>query len=212
MTRGKFIVIEGGDGAGKDTQVDLLRKELGTANFIYTRDPGGTKIGSQLREILQYEETVAKETEMLMFLASRAQLVAEVVRPNIERGVHVVCNRFDLSTIAYQIYGRERLALKDFVEEASKFARGATIPDLIVLLDVPPEVGLERIVGRAVKLTKFEKEKIAFHERVRQGYLEGAKAFPNVVIVDATRSVEEVYADVKSAVEAVITDQPNLLN
>lgn len=204
MNRGKFIVVEGGDGAGKDTQVDLLRKEFGTIGFVYTRDPGGTKLGSQLREIVQYEEGVAKETEMLLFLASRAQLVQEVVRPNIERGIHVICNRFDLSTIAYQIYGRERMSLQDFVRSASVFARGATVPDLVILLDVSPEVGLERIAGRSARLTRFEKEKIAFHERVRQGYLEGAKEFPNVKIIDASRSIEDVYKDVESAVKAVL--------
>ncbi len=147
---------------------------------------------------------VAKETELLLFLASRAQLVAEIVRPNVEKGVHVVCNRFDHSTIAYQIYGRDRLFLKEFLLAASKFARANTIPDLIVLLDVSPEIALARLAKRDEKPTKFEEEKLEFHKRVRKGYLEGAKEFPKVVIVDASRSVEEVYKDVKKAVEKAL--------
>lgn len=201
MEKGKFIVIEGGDGAGKDTQIELLKKDFGGDNFVYTRDPGGTELGLKLREILQYGEGVAKETEMLLFLASRAQLVHEIVRPAVGEGKNVICNRFDASTIAYQIYGRERLFLKEFLLAASKFARANTIPDLVVLLDVAPEVALARLAHRDEKPTKFEQEKIDFHNRVREGYLEGAKEFPHVVLVDANRSIEEVYKDVKAAVE-----------
>lgn len=200
MQRGKFIVIEGGDGAGKDTQVELLHKELGDDGFIYTRDPGGTDLGFKLREIVQYGENVAKETEMLLFLAARAQLVREVIRPNIDKGINVICNRFDHSTLAYQIWGRERQDLREFVRSASMFARVQTFPDLIVLLDIDPKIGLERIPGRGEKLTRFEEEKLAFHERVRQGYLESAKEFPKVAIVDANRSIEDVYKDVRKEV------------
>lgn len=201
---GKFIVIEGGDGAGKDTQIELLKKDFPEGSFVYTRDPGGTELGLKLREMLQYNKDVSKEAELLLFLASRAQLVNEVVRPNIEKGIHVVCNRFDFSTIAYQIYGRDRLYLKDFLLAASKFARANTIPDLIVLLDIDPKVALARLDARGEAPTKFEQEKLDFHTKVRQGYLEGAKEFPNVAIVDANRSVEEVYADVKAAVESAL--------
>jgi|SRR5579859_6050554 len=202
--RGKFIVIEGGDGAGKDTQIDLLKKDFAGGGFVYTRDPGGTALGTKLREIVQYGENVAKEAELLLFLASRAQLVSEVVRPNIERGVNVVCNRFDYSTIAYQIYGRERLQLKSFLVEASTFARGDTVPDLVVLLDVVPEVALARLAQRDEKPTRFEQEKLDFHKRVRQGYLESTKAFPHVVVVDAGRPIGEVYKDVRAAVEKTL--------
>jgi dTMP kinase len=201
---GKFIVIEGGDGAGKDTQIDLLRKDLGDQGFIYTRDPGGTKLGLELRGILQYGENVAKETEMLLFLASRAQLVSEVIRPAIENGIHVICNRFDLSTIAYQIFGRERYAMREFVKSASLFARGDTVPDLVALLDVIPEIALARLTGRHEAPTRFEQEKLDFHRRVREGYLAGVKDFPHVVVVDASRPIGEVYKDTRAAVEEVL--------
>ncbi|MBX4192382.1 dTMP kinase [Candidatus Parcubacteria bacterium] len=200
--KGKFIVIEGGDGAGKDTQIELLKKDF--PNFVYTRDPGGTELGSELRSILQYRQGLSKPAEMLIFLASRAQLVNEVVQPNLEKGLNVVCNRFEPSTFAYQIYGRERLELKEFVTQASRFARGECIPDLVVLLDVPPDVALKRVATRDEKPTRFEQEKIDFHNRVRQGYLESVKEFPKVEIIDASRSIEDVYKDVKAAVSAIL--------
>lgn len=208
--KGKFIVIEGGDGAGKDTQIEMLREEFGLPaqagdeSFVWTRDPGGTALGTRLREIVQYEQSVSKEAELLLFLASRSQLVQEIILPSIAKGVHVVSNRFDLSTYAYQIYGRNRLDMKELIESMSNYARGTAVPDLLVLLDLEPRVGLQRLVERGIKLTRFEEEDVQFHERVRQGYLEGAKKYPNVKIVDASRLVEEVYEDVRAAVAEVI--------
>lgn len=204
MKRGKFIVVEGGDGAGKDTQIELLHKELGEKNFVYTRDPGGTTLGTELREIVQHGKNVSKETEMLLFLASRAQLVNEVIRPALDKGVNVICNRFDYSTLAYQIWGRERQELRDFVRSASIFARVRTFPDLIILLDVEPKVALMRLMQRGEKLTRFEKEKMAFHERVREGYLANTGEYPNVKVIDASRPIGEVYRDVKKAVEETL--------
>lgn len=204
MPRGKFIVIEGGDGAGKDTQIELLQKEFSGDAFVYTRDPGGTVLGSRLREIVQYDKTVAKETELLLFLASRAQLAHELILPSLAKGLHVISNRFELSTFAYQIYGRQRLELKEFVERASSFARGEAVPDLVVLLDLAPEVGLARAGNRGEVVTRFEQEALDFHTRVREGYLAAAAQFPHVRIVDANRSVEEVFTDVRRAVLEVL--------
>lgn len=207
--RGIFIVIEGGDGAGKDTQIELLRGDFDGGNFIYTRDPGGTALGTRLREIVQYEQTVSKEAELLLFLASRAQLVEEVILPSLEAGRHVISNRFDLSTYAYQIYGRNRLDLKKRIESMSDYARGRAVPDLLVLLNVDPRVGQERLLERGEKLTRFEEEALAFHERVQAGYLEGAQMYPSSVVIDANRPVEEVYADVHAAVAAAIDTKKN---
>src|SRR3989344_4774862 len=189
MMRGKFIVIEGGDGAGKDTQIDLLKKTLGEKGFVYTRDPGGTELGMKLREILQYGEKVAKETELLLFLASRAQLVQEVILPAINKGKHVICNRFDPSTIAYQIYARERRGLENLVRAASVFARGEAHPDLVIYLDVTPEVGLARGDTRGEKKTRFEREELAFHERVKEGYKAAIHESPKVVVIDANKDI-----------------------
>lgn len=203
--RGKFVVIEGGDGAGKDTQITLLYKEFGEKGIVYTRDPGGTVLGTKLREIVQHGEGIADETELLLFLASRAQLVREVIRPNLEKGIHMLCNRFDYSTIAYQLYGRNQPQWKEFLAAASTFVRGELVPDLVVLLDAPPEVALGRLAQRGQRMSRFEQEKLEFHNRVRQGYLEGVKEFPAVVVIDASRSIEVVYEDVRSAVKKILT-------
>lgn len=201
---GKFIVIEGGDGAGKDTQIEILRKELGEKQFIYTRDPGGTELGMGLRKLLQYEEGISEEAELLLFLASRAQLVKEIILPSLQEGKHVICNRFDLSTYAYQIYGRERMHTKEFMKAVSNFARCDVVPDLVALLDVPPETGLLRSALRGEKPTRFEQEKLDFHERVRKGYHESAEEYPHVVIIDANRPIETVYQEVRRAIFNVI--------
>ncbi len=202
--KGKFIVIEGGDGAGKDTQIELLKKEIGEEGVVYTRDPGGTALGLKLREVLQYGENVAHQTEMLLFLASRAQLVQEVIVPSIEKGVHVISNRFDPSTIAYQVYGRRRQHLANLVRAVSSYANIQLVPDLVVFLDVSPEVGLQRIKERREKVTRFEKEELEFHERVREGYKAAVKEYPQVVVIDADKSVEEVRREVLAAVREVL--------
>lgn len=202
MTRGKFIVIEGGDGAGKDTQIELLKKEFARRkNIIFTRDPGGTRLGMELRQTLQHGDTISHEAEMLLFLASRAQLVSEVIVPNTEKGVHVISNRFDPSTIAYQIYGRRRTQLEQMVKAVSAYANINVVPDLVILLDVTPSVGLSRTRSRGEKLSRFEQEELDFHERVRQGYRAAVKDYPNVVTINADESPEAVYRQVLSAIE-----------
>jgi dTMP kinase len=204
MARGKFIVIEGGDGAGKDTQIEFLKRRFPAPDFAYARDPGGTELGTKLREITQHGENVAREAELFLLLASRAQLVHEVIMPALAAGIHVVSNRFDISTFAYQIYGRERLSEKAFLKQLSDYARGEAVPDLVVLLDTPPEVGLARLPDRGEEATRFEREAIAFHERVREGYREAANEYPNVRIIDAARSKEDVWKDVEKAVQSVL--------
>lgn len=204
MERGKFVVIEGGDGAGKDTHIALLRKDLGEEGIRYTRDPGGTLLGNQLREIVQHGESVGEQTEMLLFLASRAQLIHEVIGPSLEQGVHVICNRFDYSTTAYQLYGRNKLEWKGFLQTARTFINSEITPDLVVFLDVSPDVALGRLVLRGKKMSRFEREKIEFHERVRKGYRESMKEFANVHVVDASRPIAAVYTDVSALVRSVL--------
>lgn len=204
MNKGKFIVIEGGDGAGKDTQIELLKEAIGSEGILYTRDPGGTELGLKLREVLQYGENVAHQTEMLLFLASRAQLVQEIILPSVEKGIHVISNRFDPSTVAYQIHGRKRRHLENLVKAVSSYANIEIMPDLVVLLDVSPQVGLARIKERREKETRFEKEELEFHERVREGYRSAVKDYPHVVVIDADKNVEEVHKEVVSAVRATL--------
>ena len=191
MQRGTFIVFEGGEGAGKDTQIDILKARLDTTKYVFVRDPGSTEIGTKLREIVLHDKRVARTAELLMYLAARVQLVEEKIRPALEAGQHVISNRFDLSTIAYQIYGRERLELLSFVKQMSEYALGGVRPDVIVLLDCPPEIGLAR-AAKAGALDRIESEKLAFHERVRTGYHAHIHEYPSHHIIDASQSEEEV--------------------
>lgn len=205
MERGKFIVIEGGEGAGKDANIDLLRKDFADQNILFVKDPGDTEIGTHLREIVQHGEGVAKETELFLFLAARSQLVAEKIIPALANGTHVIANRFDLSTMAYQVYGRERLHLTEWMVETSAIARGEATPDLVIYLDVPSQEGLTRAASRGEDTTRFEAEQLAFHERVREGYLAHLRDYKKGIRIDASRSLEAVYADVKDAVTAELT-------
>lgn len=202
MERGKFIVFEGGEGAGKDTQIEILRARLETssdgARYIFVRDPGSTEIGTKLREIVLHDTRVARTAELLIYLAARVQLAEEKIRPALEAGITVISNRFDLSTIAYQIYGRERLELLSFVKQMSEYALGGVRPDTVVLLDCPPEIGLARAT-KAGALDRIEKEKIAFHERVRSGYLAHVHEYPESHNIDATQSTEVVALEVARA-------------
>lgn len=202
--KGRFIVFEGGEGAGKDTQIELLRVELErrelVSNYLFVRDPGSTEIGTKLREIVLHDHRVALTAELLMYLAARVQLAEEKIRPALDMGQNVISNRFDLSTIAYQIFGRERTGLLPFVKQMSEYALGGIRPDVIVFLDCPPEVGLRR-AANAGELDRFESEKLAFHERVRTGYLMHLKEYPEHHMIDATRSREEVHGDVLSALK-----------
>jgi dTMP kinase len=201
MERGRFIVFEGGDGSGKDTQIELLKNHLGEEGHVFVRDPGSTDIGTKLREIVLHDKRVARTAELLMYLAARVQLAEEKIRPAIEAGKTVISNRFDLSTIAYQIYGRERLELLSFVKQMSECALGGVRPDVVLLLDCPPDIALRR-AANAGELDRFETEKLAFHERVRTGYHAHIHEYPEHHVIDATMSVEEVHAEVVRALGA----------
>jgi len=203
MQRGTFIVIEGGDGAGKDTQIECIKAAFGEDTIRYVKDPGSTEIGQKIREIVLYNTDVTKKTELLLYLAARTQLVDEMIRPALASGIHVVSNRFDLSTLAYQIYGRERRELLAFVRELSTFAREGAEPDLVLYLDVPVRTGIER-ARKSGDTNKFEDEELAFHERVREGYHAHLSDYRHAVI-DASRSIDEVCAEVREHVGACIT-------
>ncbi len=204
-SRGTFIVIEGGDGAGKDTQTALLKEKLGTDRVRFVKDPGTTDIGLRLRDLLIHEKEMSLNTELLVQMATRTQLVDECIRPALERGTHVVSNRFLLSTIAYQIYGRERHDALSLVRTIAEYAFPDVPVDLLVFLDCPPGEGLRRIQNKA--LDKFESEELAFHERVRDGYRAHISDYAaHHVIIDAARSREDVHADVMGAVAPLLTE------
>ena len=196
--RGQFIVFEGGEGAGKDTQIDILKARLDGEKYAFVRDPGSTEIGTKLREIVLHDRRVARTAELLIYLAARVQLAEEKIRPALEAGQHVISNRFDLSTIAYQIYGRERLELLSFVKQMSEYALGGVRPDVVVLLDCPPEIGLAR-AAKVGAFDRIEEEKLAFHERVRTGYHAHVHEYPSYHIIDASRGQDDVAKAVAAA-------------
>jgi len=205
-------VLEGPDGAGKSAQATLLAEHLSERGYTVTltREPGGTRLGEQVRGILLDPSDVARGpvTDALLFNAARSQLVTEVIRPALERGDVVVCDRYATSTMAYQGYGSgvDRAVLA----AVQAWVTGGLQPDLVVVIDVPVELGLaRRDAGRAEELTRFEdgeRHDMAFHERVRAGYHEMAAADPTRwIIVDGSGSLEAVAAEVARVVEAVLS-------
>ncbi len=182
---GLFIAFEGGEGCGKSTQARILWSALSRQGVpaVLTREPGGTSLGTEIRRSLKRvrETPVSPEAELLLFVASRAQLIAEVVRPALEEGKTVICDRFSHSTLAYQGYGRG-LAL-DTIETVNRLATQNLRPDIVVLLDLAPEEGLSR---KGNLKDVFELQALSFHQRVREGYLEAATREPSRwLVVDA---------------------------
>ncbi|HQU07525.1 MAG: dTMP kinase [Parcubacteria group bacterium 21-54-25] len=201
--KGTFIAFEGGDGSGKDTVIAELRRQYADRDdLVFTREPGGTVIGEKVRELLLSKDTTGMsfKTELLLFLAARAQLLNEVIIPALQADKTVVANRFGLSTIAYQIYGRGREEHLPFLQSASAFVVGKWAPDVYILLDVPPTVGLARVASRAEETTRFDDERQAFHERVRNGYLKHVSNMNTqyVQIVDASEPLIQVQKKVNS--------------
>jgi len=202
--RGKFIVIEGGDGAGKDTQIELLKKDF--PDFVFTRETGGTPLGQYVRQALFHEAAgpVSLPAEFFLVLADRAQHVEEIVRPALTAGRTVLSNRLWLSAVAYQLYGRQMLELMPLFKESIDWIYRGCPLDLAIVLELPAEVGMQRQKVAGKVLDTMERQPLELHERVRKGFLETAATLPQAKIIDANRRVEEVYKDVKAAVESVI--------
>ena len=205
MARGKFITFEGGEGCGKSTQVKRLEAFLRGEGYevLLTREPGGTRLAELVRSLLkdEHEDPPCDRSELLLFLAARAQLVRNVIRPALERGVWVVSDRFSDSTFAYQGYGRG-LPL-EFLKVANDFACEGLQSDLTILLDVPPEVACERMRRREAATNtaadRIELAGDAFHARLREGFHSLAAANPErIVVVDASGSPDEVWSEVCS--------------
>ncbi len=193
------------EGAGKTTQLRAARAWLESRGtpLLTIREPGGTELGDQIRTILltPSRETLTPMAELLLFSASRRQLVETVLRPALAQGTVVLCDRFSDSSIAYQGLGRG-IPLTT-VQQLVHLATDGLEPDLTILLDLPPELGLSRVAHRGEgQDDRFEAESLAFHQRVRQGFLELARAHPHrITIVDAARPVEEVTADVLELID-----------
>jgi dTMP kinase len=192
-TRAKFITLEGGEGAGKSTSRDFIVSLLEEQNipFIQTREPGGTRIGETLRDVLLSKEGTAPSVtaELLMVFAARAQHLHEVIEPALRNGKWVLCDRFTDATYAYQGYGRgfdlgQIEALETLVQRGRH-------PDLTLLFDIDPRLGMSRARQRA-ELDRFEEEHVEFFDRVREGYLTRAKNEARFRIIDASQSIDLV--------------------
>lgn len=214
---GRLIAFEGVEGSGKSTQLELLRRVLegreGPGDrrggppvsqgreVVVTREPGGTPAGERVRSVLLDPEVeLHPRAEALLFAAARAELVEAVIRPALERGAVVLCDRYLDSSLAYQ--GAARGLGLGPVEEVNRFATGGLLPDLVVLLDLDPASGLRR---RAGALDRIEAQDLGFHRRVRQAFRDLAAADPaRFAVVDATGPVPEVAAQVQAAVLALL--------
>ncbi|MEN9727947.1 MAG: hypothetical protein RL434_2313 [Pseudomonadota bacterium] len=197
--RGRFITLEGIEGVGKSTQVEALRMLLAerTAEVVVTREPGGTALAERLRGLLLATDLPPMDslTELMLMFAARAEHLAQVIRPALQRGAWVLSDRFHDASYAYQGGGRgeavSRIAILDHL------VVGDTQPDLTFLLDAPVAVGMARAAARRGQADRFEHEQQAFFERVRDCYLARARAEPErFVVLDATRPVSEVTADI----------------
>lgn len=204
-----FITFEGPEGSGKSTQIALLADYLRTAGYAVTttREPGGTRIGDQIRDCLHDTANtgMAPTTEVLLYAASRAQLVSDVIRPALVERQIVLCDRYADSTLAYQGYGRgldrEMLAMLNAI------ATGGLTPDLTLLLDIDVRRGLARRRDQGSEMNRLDLEAVEFHERVRRGYHELAASDPvRWRIVDAAGSAEEVQAELRRLVMSQFRD------
>lgn len=199
---GLFITLEGGEGAGKSVQLEALAAEVSAQgrNVVTTREPGGTPLGERLRELLlDLDSELEPLTEAMLFAAARAELVSTVIKPALDRGEFVICDRFADSTVVYQGYASDVDLMS--ISQLNQVATGGLVPDLTVLLDLPVETGLARAAGG----DRFESEDVAFHERVRQGYVALAEHDRDRwLVIDATQTPEAVTAQILERVETFL--------
>ena len=205
--RGKFISFEGPEGGGKSTHAAALAETLRAEGktVLVTREPGGTRLAELIRGLVREEldDPPVTRAEVLLFLAARAQVVANVIKPALARGEWVLCDRFSDSTFAYQGYGRGIDV--QLLKELNEFATEGLVPDLTILLDVPPEVSRERIAERqratSTSADRIEAAGEAFHKRLREGFLALAKAEPErVAVIDSSGDPAEVDRMIREAV------------
>jgi dTMP kinase len=190
----RFITIEGGEGAGKSTAQQFLASKLMSMGLsvTLTREPGGTPLAEELRQTLlnPHGEVPVEMAELLLLFAARAQHIANVIKPALDRGEWVICDRFTDATYAYQ--GGARGMSLEVITQLEKMVQGTLQPHQVILLDLPPEVGLERARARG-ELDRFEREPMAFYERVRSGYLERVRTMPDrYTVIDASQDLQGV--------------------
>lgn len=203
-----FITFEGPEGSGKTSQIVLLAEFLREMGYtvVQTREPGGTSIGDQIRDVLHDvdNEEITAVTELLLYSASRAQLVRELIQPALKEDKIILCDRYADSTIAYQGYGRG-LNLHELVQ-LTDFATGGLKPHLTLLLDIDVKQGLARRQANGDEMNRLDLEELSFHQKVRNGYHTLAAAEPERwVIVDADRSIDAIQKDIRAIVMGKVT-------
>ncbi len=202
IKKGKFVVIEGPDGSGKSTIIDMLKEKLKQrSDVIFTREPGGTAISEKIRDILLDVDNKAMtdSTEAYLYAAARMQHVEELILPNLYKGNHVISDRFVLASICYQGYGRE--IGTDLIKMINKPAEDKLGDIYYIVFMVDAETGIKRKKGQKT-LDRLEMEKIDFHRRVCDGYL-SYKGLDNYIFIDATKAVDEVFCDTVSALHTI---------
>lgn len=204
--KGRFITVEGGEGAGKSSNLDFIRNLLNSAGkqVVFTREPGGTPLGEAIRDLLLgHQHTgMADDTELLLMFAARAEHLQQKIIPALQQGQWVLCDRFTDASYAYQ--GAGRGLASDRIASLEQFVQGGLRPDLTLLLDLPVEQGLAR-AGQRSEPDRFEKQEMSFFEKVRAGYLEIAAREPHrVKIVDASKPLETVQQQINSVVSAFL--------
>ncbi|MCP4992179.1 MAG: dTMP kinase [Gammaproteobacteria bacterium] len=204
--RGKFITIEGIEGAGKSSNIAFLQRYLEDQGreLIFTREPGGTALGEEIRQLLLgHKHTgMADDTELLLMFAARAEHLSQIILPALMSGKWVICDRFTDASYAYQ--GGGRGIARERIAGLESWVQGDLRPDLTLIFDLPVEVGLER-AGKRSKPDRFESEKTVFFDKVRAAYLEIAQADPKRVnVIDASKTLPEVQLQLKQVVDASI--------
>lgn len=208
MDKGIFITVEGPDGSGKTTIIQMLAEKLEKEGYeiVATREPGGIEIAEQIRQVILDPKNTAMDprTEALLYAAARRQHLAEKVKPALERGKIVLCDRFVDSSLAYQ--GHARGLGIDEVYSINQFAIESMMPKMTLYFDVAPEVGLERInKNKGREVNRLDLEKLEFHQKVREGYTMIAERFPErIVTIDASKELEEVYVQAEAKIKEIL--------
>ena len=203
--RGKFITIEGTEGVGKTTNIEFIKQWLSQQSipFVNTREPGGTPLAEEIRQLLlaNRDEAVCSTAELLMMFAGRAQHIEQLIEPQLASGHWVLCDRFTDATYAYQGYGRGYDL--DAIATLERLVQQGRQPDLTLLFDIDPRVGIERARQRA-ELDRFEEEALSFFERVRNGYLQRAAMESRFAVIDAAGSIDDVQATLTETLRPII--------
>jgi len=204
LSKGKFIVLEGGEGCGKSSQIEILKSSLPKDQFIFTREPGGTKVADQIRNIIVTgdKDKILPETELALIYAARNEHLHRVILPALEAGKHVISDRFCLSTFVYQ--GAARGLSHELIASFNNIFMQNFEPDLTLIFDLDTEIAKKRVGKRNNKDERFEQFDKNFHKRIRQGFLNYAKNDPKIKVVDASKTIKQLSAQIKQELDSIL--------